>query len=145
MNESNKKIIIRCRGIILHDNKLLVVRHAPDAEYFTLPGGHLEWGETVLDTIKREIFEELGIQPIIGRLLYVNNYVDINFVQSVEFFFEITNSGDYFDTDNLGGSHKAEIAEMCWVGKQQKMEIVPPEIQTDLNNGTILANEIRYI
>ena len=144
-NETNKKIIIRTRGIIVHNGKMLVVRHAPDGIYFALPGGHLEWGETVLDSIKREITEELGITPEIGRLLYINNFVNADFVQSVEFFFEITNSGDYYKTKNFSGTHNHELAEICWVDKGDIREVVPPEIMTDLNNNTLLSDTIRYI
>ncbi len=145
MEETKNKIIIRTRGIIVHDNKLLVVRHAPDAEYFALPGGHLEWGENVKVCVEREIMEELGIKPEIGRLLYVNNFVSIDFVQSVEFFFEITNSDDYLDLDKLGGTHKSELAEIYWLGAGEKREVVPPEIQSDLNSGTILSDTVRFI
>ena len=143
--ENNKKIVVRCRGVIVHDNKLLVVRHAPDGEYFALPGGHLEWGESVLDCMKREIMEELGIEPKIGRLLYSNNFINAGFTQSIEFFFEITNSADYLDIDGFDGSHKYELAEICWVGQGEKREIVPPEILVDLNNGTILSDTVRFI
>ena len=71
---TKKTIVVRCRGIILHDGKLLVVRHKGNADYAALPGGRLEWGEDVVECIRREIVEELGVEPVIGRLLYINNY-----------------------------------------------------------------------
>ena len=67
---------VRVRGIIINEGELLVVKHRKDDEHFALPGGHLEYGENVLECIKREMIEELGVEPVIGKLLYVNNFMD---------------------------------------------------------------------
>ena len=138
---------IRCRGIILHNDKILVVKHSKDNSYYALPGGHLEWGESVKECIEREITEELGIKPEIGRLLYIRNYVrDDSNVQSIEFHFEIINSADYLNIDvtNNKGSHGHELAEICWIGKNDSRIIKPIALQDDLNNGTILSDSIRF-
>jgi 8-oxo-dGTP pyrophosphatase MutT (NUDIX family) len=37
-----------------------------------IPGGYMEHGETPLQTCRREVREELGIEPQIGRLLVVD-------------------------------------------------------------------------
>ena len=147
MSEINKELVVRCRGIIFHNDKLLVVKHYVGADFFALPGGHLEWGEKVLDCIKREIMEELGIEPKIGRLLYVNNLTIERHEgkQSIEFFFEILNSADYADIERLGGSHKFERVETCWIGKDDARKILPKAVQSDLNNGTNFSNEVRFL
>lgn len=40
----DKKIVIKIRGIILHEGKLLVVRHTIEKSFVALAAGHLEWG-----------------------------------------------------------------------------------------------------
>ncbi len=137
-------IIIRCRGIIVHEGKLLVVKHSQKADYYALPGGHLDWGENVRDCMKREIIEELGITPNVGRLLYVRNFIDKNDKQSIEFFFEITNSKDYLIIENLGGTHKHELAEIYWLKKNDTKGLKPKEVQIDFNNNVILSDTIRF-
>ena len=140
-----KEFVIRCRGIILHNNKLLTVKHPGDTSYAALPGGHLEWEEGIKDCIRREIVEELGVEPTIGRLLYINNFIDGESTHSVEFFFEITNGGDYVGCEKLVRSHAHELAGIYWVGPTDTTRILPERIEQDLKNGTILSGEVRYI
>ena len=73
----DKKIVVRARAVILHEDKLLVVKHSPEDTFVALPGGHLEWKEDIKGCLKREMLEELGVAPEIGRLLYINNFIYI--------------------------------------------------------------------
>ncbi len=41
-------------------------------DYWEIPGGYVEVGESPLHATKREVHEELGITPPIGRLLAVD-------------------------------------------------------------------------
>lgn len=140
-----KKFAIRCRGIILHEGKLLVVK-SPGANFYVLPGGHLEWGEDIKDCFHREIMEELGVSPKIGRLLYINNFVNQDEVQSIEFFFEILNSTEYIhNIENTERSHAHEIAELCWLSPDDMGILLPKVLHEDFKLGKILSDEIRYI
>lgn len=140
----DKKIVIRCRGIILCQGKLLLVRHPKDTSFAALPGGHLEWGEDVQECLTREIVEELGIEPDIGRLLYINTFVDKRNVQSVEFLFEIKNGSQYINIENLNRTHAHELAEIIWASPADTIRILPKKIEEDFRVGKILANEPRY-
>lgn len=141
----NKEFVVRCRGIILYNSKLLVVKHPGNTSYAALPGGHLEWGEDVKSCISREIVEELGVKPVIGRLLYINNFSDGDGAPSVEFFFEITNGADYEGCEKLIRSHAFELAEIDWVSPADDIKILPKQIGEDLKARKILADEVRYI
>jgi ADP-ribose pyrophosphatase YjhB (NUDIX family) len=140
----NKKYKIRCRGII-DEGKMLVVRHPHDTSFCALPGGHLEWGETPIDCIKREIIEELGIEPEIGRLLYVNTFFDGEEIQPIEFFFEIKNTKDYIDCEQNDRTHEHEVVEMVWADSEKCPRILPNRLCTDFKDGNILSDETRYI
>lgn len=144
MSES-KTFAVRCRGIILHEGKLLVVRHAPHHAYVALPGGHLEWKEDVLSGIRREIVEELGVEPRIGRLLYVNTFLDNDHKQSVEFFFEILNGEDYLDCAKLDRTHAHELAELAWISPNVDAQLLPRALAQDFKDGKLLSDTPRFM
>src|SRR3989344_9409000 len=123
--ENSKKIIIKVRAIILHEGKLLAVRHPHNTSFTALPGGHLEWGEDIKECLFREIVEELGVKPEIGRLFYINNFKQTDRKQYIEFFFEVKNGKDYLNTEKLARSHANEIAEVVWVSPTDDISIMP--------------------
>lgn len=144
--DKNKKFTIHCRAIIFHEGKLLTVRHTHERaqDNTALPGGHLEFGENIEQCLEREIIEELGIKPVLGRLLYVNTFVsDEN--QPFEFFIEVLNGADYVGLKDLKTSHAFEIGEICWVGKDDDIKILPTRLCEDLKKGELLRDTVRYI
>lgn len=57
-------------GIFIKDNKVLLARVRGYSNTF-LPGGHIEFGESAKDALKREIEEELGVSCAVGSFLGV--------------------------------------------------------------------------
>ena len=140
-----KQIIIKARAVILHEGKLLVVRHPHDLSFAALPGGKLEWSEDLKECMSREIIEELGVNPDIGRLLYVNTYTQTDNKHYMEFFFEIKNGADYLDIEKLTRSHAHEIAEILWVYPNNDVRILPKNLSDDFRLGKLISDEVRYI
>lgn len=55
-------------GLILRDGRVLLVRRGkePFLGFWSLPGGHVEPGETPEESVRREVREETGLDVIVG-------------------------------------------------------------------------------
>lgn len=72
-----KEQSVIARGIVICEEKLLVIkRNKNGEEYYVLPGGHIEEGETAADACKREVFEETGCEVFPFRELYKYIHID---------------------------------------------------------------------
>lgn len=65
-------------GAILKDNKILLIKRKNDPfrGKWALPGGYVEYGEKVEDTVAREVYEETGLSTKIRDLIGI--YSDPN-------------------------------------------------------------------
>ena len=68
-------MIDKVGGIILKDKKILVQRKKNNREECIIPGGKREKGESDIDTLKRELYEELTVNLIDAEFL--GGYDDI--------------------------------------------------------------------
>jgi len=71
-----KEIKIRVAVVIRVDDEILMVRHEKhDRTYWLLPGGGLEYSETIKECAAREVLEETGLQVEIGDLIYLSESI----------------------------------------------------------------------
>jgi ADP-ribose pyrophosphatase YjhB (NUDIX family) len=51
-------------GLVLHENKILLIKkgRGPYTGKYVLPGGKIEFGETQIEALKRELLEETGLR-----------------------------------------------------------------------------------
>lgn len=110
---------IAVRGIIIKNGKLFAQRlkHSDGTpyDYWCTPGGGLDDGESLLAGLTREMVEETGVTPDIGKLLYVQQYANSE-KEFLEFFFEITNASDYESIDLASTTHGSEeVFEVAFI------------------------------
>lgn len=93
----NNQYTIRVYGIILsEENELLLTNEAYLGVNFTkFPGGGMEWNEGALDTIRRELKEELNLKNVAVEHFYttdffVPSFFDAN-TQVISIYYRVTN------------------------------------------------------
>ncbi len=110
---------VNVRAIIWLNNQLLAVKHKKDdgspASYYATPGGGLDSHESLQDGLVREMREELGITPRVGKLLFIQQFNSDRggFDEELEFFFHVENPEDFIDIDLSSTTHGAEEIALC--------------------------------
>lgn len=66
---------LRVYGLLIHANKVLITDEYRGGMLMTkFPGGGLEKGEGIKACLQREFDEELGINIVVKKLFYVNDF-----------------------------------------------------------------------
>lgn len=117
---------INTRGIIVDDNgHIFAVTHRDkntggESDFWAIPGGGLDIGESLQDGLVREFEEELGIKPTIGRMLFVQQFIfthrNGNQSEKMELFFHVTNTADFQQSIDLSAtSHGHELVRVGFI------------------------------
>lgn len=113
---------VAVRAVVVHEGKLLAVELKPyegstilDKPYWATPGGGLDPGEALIPALEREVIEETGIKPVVGKLLYIQQFAH-NDKEQMEFFFNVTNAEDFLHVDLSKTTHGAiEIEKIDFI------------------------------
>ena len=105
----NVELTVLC--LISHDDKyLLQNRIKKDWPGLTLPGGHIETGESIVDAVIREIKEETGLTIYNPKMCGVKQF-PIENGRYIVFLFQAT--------EFAGEVVSSEEGEMIWVNKEK--------------------------
>jgi 8-oxo-dGTP diphosphatase len=67
---------IRVSLILIEDGRLYLVKHRKRGHsYWVLPGGTVEYGETLKETAIREIEEEINLRIELGKLVFIGDTI----------------------------------------------------------------------
>ncbi len=101
-------------GLIVNDEgKILLTRSHKWFDKYTLPGGHIELGETMVDAVRREVKEEVGLDvDVVEFLLHQEAIFASEFYKKKHFIF--------FDFYCRSGKQEVkldnhELQEYVWV------------------------------
>lgn len=79
-----QNIRIRAAGILVRDGQILLVRHEKyENSYWLLPGGGVNFGESIEEALIREFKEEVGLSVQVGKLVLVHDSIPPNHQRQV--------------------------------------------------------------
>jgi 8-oxo-dGTP diphosphatase len=87
----SKKVRVRVCGVLIEDNAILLVKHeglGSKGYFWSPPGGGVEFGESVEQTLIREFQEETGLTVKVGQFLLFHEHIDSKF-HALELFFTV--------------------------------------------------------
>jgi len=68
---------VRVAALIVLDGRVVLVRHrAGSSTYHLLPGGGVDYRETLEHAVIREVLEETGLEVSLGPLLFASDTID---------------------------------------------------------------------
>ena len=105
-------------AVVIHDNKLLVIKERISNVGFKLPGGHIDNCEMISTAVVREVKEETGIDVEFESIISLGHFYPHQFHKSNLYILCIANAKSYEinieDTD--------EIIEAKWIDVNEYLE-----------------------
>lgn len=142
------RLNIRAGGIIIHNHKLLVHKDKRE-NYYALIGGRVAIGENSIQTIERELKEELGKQvEVTGNIATIENFFEANEKKYHEILFvhrlEFTKEEDKTIEHTLSNIEGKEYLQYEWVeiDKLEEYRILPECIKPILKEGKFPTHRI---
>lgn len=141
---SKKAIRNSAKAVIIRQGKLLTIKnHSQGVDWYILPGGGQNHGETLTDALKRECMEEASVQVIPGDILFVRDYIAANHefaeedgdAHQVEFMFRcVIKSGMVPETGTLKDQWQTGVA---WIPLDsiEEYALYPGQLKEILKNG----------
>ena len=141
-----QRLRVRVFGLCRHGERLLLVRHRAllhDGSFWEMPGGGVEFGESLSEAVAREFWEETGLVVRVGELLFVSELLRPP-LHAVELFFEVF--PETFDA-KLGHDPELEdstLQELAWLTWEQIVTIPAHEKQAALRQADSLGALLNF-
>jgi mutator protein MutT len=117
--EYPERPIIGVGGVVISDGRVLLIRRAgpPLQGRWSIPGGILEVGETLIEGVRRELAEETGIEVRVRTLIEVFERIDREPSGETQYHFVVL---DYL-CEAVRGTARAgsDVTEVAWAAPSE--------------------------
>jgi 8-oxo-dGTP diphosphatase len=144
MNQLLENIRNAVRAIIIHENQLLVLhkRTSNGQNYYALPGGAQDTGETLSDAVQRECKEEIDADVTVGPLIHVADYFKQSKTQptirhQMEFLFSCQLKGDYIPHNGPEPDKHQITVKWMPLDQLEQCELTPLDLRAILSQAPL--------
>jgi 8-oxo-dGTP pyrophosphatase MutT (NUDIX family) len=132
----------RVAGVAVDGARVLLHQTEID-DYWSLPGGHIDVGETAAGALRREMTEELNIEIEVGRLLWViENFFDHGSAQHHEiglyFLMDLGAGSPLYRRSAFQGDEQGIRIDFCWFPRERevlaRLPVLPACLQAELTS-----------
>ena len=118
--------ILSAGGVIIINDEVLIIKRKtePDAGKWTIPGGAINVGEKIKDGLKREIFEETGLEVEVGNLLDIAEKIFKDSKGKIIYHYVILDYLCKYISGSMKASSDAEELMLVKMCDLDKMELV---------------------
>ncbi len=123
--EYPERPVVGVGGIVVSNGRVLLVRRGapPLAGQWSIPGGALEAGETLLEGVRRELAEETGVEVRVLDLVEVFERIDLDGGGKTRYHYVVL---DYLCEAAGGEAHAgSDVTDVAWVAAS---ELAPYEL-----------------
>jgi len=128
---------------------VLLIREEGDGQnsYWCTPGGGLDLGESLQDGLRREVIEELGVEPKIGKLLFIQQFASPREEchEELEFFFHVENWQDFVEIDLSKTTHGVQEVHEYGFFDPSSRRILPSFLSKIDISAAIDSGEVQVI
>jgi len=117
-------------GVVVSNGRALLIRRGgpPLEGQWSIPGGMLEVGESILEGVRRELGEETGIEVRVGQLIEVFERINPDGAGKTLYHFVVL---DYLCEAVRGEAHAgSDVTEVAWAAPQELAKYALTETAT---------------
>ncbi len=106
-------------GVVISNGRALLIRRGgpPLEGQWSIPGGMLEVGETIIEGVRRELAEETGIEVRVGGLIEVFERISLDAAGKTRYHFVVL---DYL-CEAIRGEARAgsDVTDVAWASPSE--------------------------
>ena len=119
-------------AIVFHNRRVLLIKRnqAPNAGQWAIPGGRINYGESLQQAAEREILEETGIIIRAGEPVFAFDVIQQDANQQCQLHYVVIDlAADYISGEPLAGD---DAAEARWLSPEELADLPVNQLTLDL-------------